>query len=37
MAADDLSEIIFSIPQATLPWQQNFVGLSRWLSLDAGW
>ena len=36
MAVDNQSEISFSIPQVTLPWQPNFVGISAWVSLDAG-
>jgi len=36
MAVDNQSEISFSIPQVTLPWQANFVGISVWVSLDAG-
>ena len=32
-AVDDQSEISFSIPQGTLPWQSIF-GFSAWMLLD---
>jgi len=34
MAVHDQTEISFSIPQGTLPWQPIFV--SAWVSLGAG-
>jgi len=29
MAVDDQSEVSFSVPQGTLPWQPTFVGFDR--------
>jgi len=31
----DQSEISFSIPQGTLPWQPNFVGFNAWVRTQA--
>jgi len=39
MVVDDESEVSFSIPQGTLPWQPNFVDLvdgCRWKQTVSG-